>query len=134
MGRGRQAGTTRVNHCRVVRLKTRFYGVCNFCNSSVNFIIRHAPVCSQKQSWILLKNTISNISSQTHYVFIKNNHCFIRTDAALEITKDLSGYWYLLNVFRITPDHQETIFTVYLHGIDIVCLASKAPAYCHPIT
>lgn len=37
------------------------------------------------------------------FLLIKNGKCYERTDAALEIAKDLTGFWYLVDVFRILP-------------------------------
>jgi predicted DCC family thiol-disulfide oxidoreductase YuxK len=36
-------------------------------------------------------------------MLIKNGRCYLRTDAILEIAKDLSGYWYLFTIFKIIP-------------------------------
>lgn len=37
------------------------------------------------------------------FLLIKNNKAFVRTNAALEICKDLSGYWYLFLAIKILP-------------------------------
>jgi predicted DCC family thiol-disulfide oxidoreductase YuxK len=44
------------------------------------------------------------------FVLIKNGRAHVRSDAALEITKDLSGLWYLFNVFRIIPSPVRDFF------------------------
>jgi predicted DCC family thiol-disulfide oxidoreductase YuxK len=36
-------------------------------------------------------------------MLIKNGRCYLRTDAILEIAKDLSGFWYLFTIFKIIP-------------------------------
>ena len=37
------------------------------------------------------------------FLLIKNDQCFVFSGAALEIAKDLTGMWYLFNVFKIIP-------------------------------
>jgi len=34
---------------------------------------------------------------------LKNNRLYIKSEAALEIAKDLSGFWKYLSVFSILP-------------------------------
>jgi len=36
-------------------------------------------------------------------VLIKNDKCYIKSEAVFEIIKELSGFWYLFGVFRILP-------------------------------
>jgi predicted DCC family thiol-disulfide oxidoreductase YuxK len=36
-------------------------------------------------------------------LLIKDGEFYERTDAALEISKSLTGFWYLFNVFRVLP-------------------------------
>jgi len=87
-----------------------FDGVCKFCNNSVNFIIKRdhhnvflfAPMQSEAAQDLIAKYNVKDVGFDT-FLLIKNNKCFYRTDAALEITKDLSGYWYLFRVFKLLP-------------------------------
>lgn len=87
-----------------------FDGICNFCNDSVNFIIRHdpkkkfmfVPMQSKEAIRLIEKYQVQYVGSDT-ILLIKNEQPYIRTDAALEITKDLSGYWYLFNLMKILP-------------------------------
>lgn len=87
-----------------------FDGVCNFCNGAVNFIIERDPsgkfVFTPMQSGfaqeILRSHGIANVDVDT-ILLVKNGQAFIRSNAALEIARDLSGYWYLLNIFKIVP-------------------------------
>ena len=93
------------NQCIVI-----FDGVCNFCNSAVNFIIKRdpegifafTPMQSDLARELMEKHGIHNVGIDT-FLLIKNDNCFVFSTAALEITKDLSGYWYLFNVFRLLP-------------------------------
>ncbi len=51
---------------------------------------------------LMHKHEIHNVDVDT-FLLIKNDQCFVFSTAALEITKDLTGLWYLFNVFRIIP-------------------------------
>ena len=87
-----------------------FDGVCNFCNGAVNFIIKRDPagrfVFTPMQSPIgqgLVEKYGTDMVGLDTFLLVKDGHCYERTDAALEITKDLAGFWYLLRVMKILP-------------------------------
>jgi len=87
-----------------------FDGVCNFCNGSVNFIIQRdpdnkfafTPLQSDLSKELVQKHGIEEVGFDT-FLLIKNGQCYVRTDAALEIAKELTGFWYLCTVFKIIP-------------------------------
>jgi predicted DCC family thiol-disulfide oxidoreductase YuxK len=87
-----------------------FDGVCNLCNEAVNFIIKRdpqaifafAPMQSDFAKELMKKHQIANIGIDT-FLLIRDEECFVFSSAALEIAKDLTGYWKLLNFFRIVP-------------------------------
>ena len=87
-----------------------FDGVCNFCNGAVNFIIKRdhsnkfvfAPMQSPIAHKLINDFGADKVGFDT-FLLIKDGQCFYRTDAAFEITKDLSGYWYWFQVFRFLP-------------------------------
>lgn len=87
-----------------------FDGVCNFCNGAVNFIIKRdpegifafTPMQSDLARELMDKHKIHNVGIDT-FLLIKNDQCFVFSSAALEITKDLTGLWYIFNVFRLVP-------------------------------
>ena len=87
-----------------------FDGVCNFCNGAVNFIIKRdknnsfvfAPMQSPTAQELIAQYGIENIVGDS-FILIKNGHCYLRTDAALEVTKDLAGFWYLFRAFKLLP-------------------------------
>ena len=94
-----------------------FDGECNFCNGSVNFIIRRDPEsafsfspiqCSYAQE-LIKKFQISKVGIDT-FLLIKDGRCFSHSTAALEITKDLSGFWYLFGVFKLVPAPLRDVF------------------------
>ena len=87
-----------------------FDGVCNFCNSSVNFIIKHdkkdhfrfTPLQSEKGK-MLLQAFNENGKGLDSLVLIENNKLYKRSTASLKIAKQLSGPYFLLYVFIIIP-------------------------------
>jgi predicted DCC family thiol-disulfide oxidoreductase YuxK len=86
-----------------------FDGQCNLCNGAVQFIIRHDKknrfVFASLQSEVAKKllNEIQVPSSLETIVLIKGNKHFEKSDAALEIAKNLSGLWPLVYAFKIIP-------------------------------
>lgn len=87
-----------------------FDGVCNFCNSAVNFILKmdkaelfqFTPMQSNFAKTLVMEYEIPSKDFDT-ILLIKDNIIFAGSEAALEITKGLSGYWFLFVVFRILP-------------------------------
>lgn len=90
-----------------------FDGVCNFCNGAVNFIIARdpdrrflfAPLQTEPARELMDRYGVEQDGSAgtDTLVLIKHGRCYLRTDAVLEITRDLSGLWWLFNVFRVIP-------------------------------
>lgn len=87
-----------------------FDGVCNFCNGAVNFIIKRdsksifkfAPMQSEIAQELISRYQIYEVGYDT-FLLIKNDRCYLRTNAALEITKDLDGFWFMFRAFKIVP-------------------------------
>jgi len=87
-----------------------FDGICNFCNGAVNFIIKRdskaafkfAPMQSETAQELLLQHEVRIVGDDS-FILIKNGRCFVRTNAALEITKDLDGFWFIFRAFKIVP-------------------------------
>ncbi len=85
-------------------------GVCNFCNGSVNFIIKRDPDClfkftpmqSAYAQQLLAQYGVTNVGIDT-FLLIKNGEYYMWTDAAIEIAKELSGLWYLCKAFKFVP-------------------------------
>ena len=86
-----------------------FDGVCNLCSASVRFVIkrdkkrifRFASLQSEFAKKIILTKNI--INSVAIIVLLKDDKIFLRSDAALEITKELGGLWPSLYFFKIIP-------------------------------
>jgi predicted DCC family thiol-disulfide oxidoreductase YuxK len=86
-----------------------FDGVCNLCNSSVQFIIKRDPkgyfkfasLQSKFGQGILKQYGLDqDIDS---FVLIENNIPYLRSTAALRICKNLIGFWKFLSVFLLVP-------------------------------
>ena len=94
-----------------------FDGICNFCNGSVNFIIARdpegkfsfAPMQGESAQALMKQHGIENPDLDT-FLLIKDGKLYQRTDAALEITKDLTGYWKYFRIFLILPASLRDIF------------------------
>ncbi len=87
-----------------------FDGVCNFCNSSVNFIIerdtkdlfRFASLQSEKGQEYLLKFNLPIKESDT-IILIENDLFYTRSTAVLRIAKRLKGLWKVFYILIIIP-------------------------------
>ncbi len=85
-----------------------FDGVCNFCNSSINFIIKRdkkgyfkfAPLQSEIAQKLVGDKTKPMPES---VILIENGKTYDRSSAALRIAKKLDGLWPLLYIFIILP-------------------------------
>ncbi|MBE1553162.1 thiol-disulfide oxidoreductase DCC family protein [Sporosarcina limicola] len=86
-----------------------FDGECNFCNSSVQFIIKRDPVAhflfaslqSEKGQELTKKYKIpEDVDS---LVLIENGRAYTKSSAALRIAKKLDGLWHLLFPFILVP-------------------------------
>jgi predicted DCC family thiol-disulfide oxidoreductase YuxK len=87
-----------------------FDGVCNLCNHSVQFIIRHDPVGQFKFAALqspfgqeqLRKFGIPQ-EALNSVILISKDAAFQRSDAALEIARYLTGMWRGLYYFKVIP-------------------------------
>jgi len=87
-----------------------FDGVCNFCNTSVNFIIRHdkkdyfrfTPLQSEIGMKISEKYNLDSGNLKS-VILVDKGKIYTKTTAALRIAKQLSGLWPALYVFIIVP-------------------------------
>jgi predicted DCC family thiol-disulfide oxidoreductase YuxK len=86
-----------------------FDGVCNLCNSSVQFIINRDPHADFKfaslQSEIgqkLLRER-GYKTEMNSFVLIEDHKVYQKSTAALRVCMKLSGLWRFLTVFRVIP-------------------------------
>jgi predicted DCC family thiol-disulfide oxidoreductase YuxK len=87
-----------------------FDGVCNLCNGSVLFIIKRDPHSkfrfSSLQSELgtkLLTEFEFPQGELSSVLLIKDERLYQKSNAALEIAKQLSGLWPVLYIFKIVP-------------------------------
>jgi predicted DCC family thiol-disulfide oxidoreductase YuxK len=87
-----------------------FDGVCNLCNKSVQTVIKNDSknifVFAALQSNAgqeLLKKFNLPISSFNSFVLIQNNKVFLKSSAALQVARQLDGFFPLLYGFIIVP-------------------------------
>jgi len=87
-----------------------FDGVCNLCNSSVLFIIQRDP--KAKFRFASLQSDFGKVQMQrfglnhselNSVLLIKGETLYQKSNAALEIARNLTGGWPLLYVFKIVP-------------------------------
>lgn len=87
-----------------------FDGVCNLCSGSVQFILKRDPagkfrfasLQSEVGRQFLSKAGLSTSVLNT-LILIKGDIYFCKSDAALEIARQLSGLWPVLYVLRGIP-------------------------------
>ncbi|HUF02848.1 MAG TPA: thiol-disulfide oxidoreductase DCC family protein [Aridibacter sp.] len=87
-----------------------FDGVCNFCNSSVNFIIRRdkdgyfnfAPLQSEVAGELLADKDIDREETDS-VILIEDGEAFVYSTAALMIARKLDGNWPLLYALMVVP-------------------------------
>jgi predicted DCC family thiol-disulfide oxidoreductase YuxK len=87
-----------------------FDGVCNFCNSAVNFVIKRDKNSALKfttlQSSIahqMLANQNIPTNDLSSFVFIESKKIYTRSTAALRVCTYLTGLWPLMYGFIIVP-------------------------------
>ena len=87
-----------------------FDGVCNLCNASVQFVIRHDPQARFKFAALqsataekLLQNCAFDRASLDSVILVEDGRVYIESDAALRIARKLGGAWSLFAGFSIVP-------------------------------
>lgn len=87
-----------------------FDGVCNFCDSTVQWIIKRdtsknfyfASLQSEAGQELLRKHQIDTEQVDS-VVYVRNEKAYIKSTAALHILKDLGKVWSLLYVLIVLP-------------------------------
>ncbi|OLS38531.1 thiol-disulfide oxidoreductase DCC family protein [Bacillus sp. MRMR6] len=86
-----------------------FDGVCNLCNSSVQFIINRDPNAYFKFASLqseMGQKLLKECGYQTEmksFVLIEDHKVYIKSTAALRVCLKLSGAWSIFSVFRVIP-------------------------------
>ena len=87
-----------------------FDGVCNLCNSIVQFTIKRDPngrfkftSLQSESGQSLLKQFSLPTNDFGSFVFINGNKYFIKSSAGLHVLKELGGVWKVFYIFIIIP-------------------------------
>lgn len=87
-----------------------FDGLCNLCNSTVNFIIHRDKSCklqftpAQSQASIYLQKKYDiNLLDMETIVLIKNGVVYSKSDAVIQIAKYLDGRWKFISFIKFFP-------------------------------
>ena len=87
-----------------------FDGVCNLCNSAVNFLIdqdkqgrlKFASLQSEAGKAVLHRSGLPE-QDYDSFILVKNGQLFQKSEAVLEVVRLLGGGWSLLYIFKIIP-------------------------------
>jgi predicted DCC family thiol-disulfide oxidoreductase YuxK len=99
-----------------------FDGICNFCNASVQFIIKRDPQAhfrfaslqSEVGKKMLTKYRIpEDINS---FILIAGERYYTKSSAALRVCKHLKGFWKLFYVFILVPRPIRDCFYHFIAG------------------
>src|SRR5215213_3673186 len=105
-----------------------FDGVCNFCNSSVNFIIerdpagyfKFAPLQSEIGEKLLAENGVDKVETDS-VVLIEDGKVYTHSTAALRVARKLDGAWrwfyYFIFVPRFIRDAFYKLFAKYRYRL-----------------
>ena len=91
-----------------------FDGVCNFCNSAVQFIIKRDPKAyftfsalqneaGQKKLAEHVENPEALTADPNSFILLSNGKLYTKSTASLQVMKKLSGLWPILFIFIIIP-------------------------------
>jgi predicted DCC family thiol-disulfide oxidoreductase YuxK len=105
-----------------------FDGVCNFCNATVNTIIKydthnHFKFAAQQSEpgQRILREAGYKVESFNSVLLLKNNHVFTKTDAVIETCKLLTGLPRILILLKYVPkplrDFGYSIIAKYRYSI-----------------
>lgn len=88
-----------------------FDGVCNFCNSAVNFVLKRnrkanilfAPMQSEAGQKLLQQYHLP-VDDMSSFIFIDEGRPYKQSTAALKVCRYLRGLWPLCFGFIIVPE------------------------------
>lgn len=95
-----------------------FDGICNLCNGAVIKVIKNdkknvflfAPIQSETGQKIINHLGIDTSKTDSIILYEPNKAYYIKSAAALQIMKEFSGFWKLMQIFTILPDAFNNIF------------------------
>lgn len=86
-----------------------FDGECNFCDSSVRFIIKRDPqgyfkfAALQSEAGLELKEKYGISNHIDSFILIEDEIVYKFSDGALRVCKNLNGLWKYLYIFILVP-------------------------------
>ncbi|WP_291871177.1 thiol-disulfide oxidoreductase DCC family protein [Maribacter sp.] len=88
-----------------------FDGVCNLCNGAVQFVIKRdkkeqflfTPLQSETGKKLLKERGIDTIQIDSIILIEPNVVYFVKSDAALEIAKNLNSPWKIIHLLKVFP-------------------------------
>jgi predicted DCC family thiol-disulfide oxidoreductase YuxK len=88
-----------------------FDGVCNLCNSAVQFMIKHdqkdvfrfVALQSELGQQILKHIGVNPVNIDSIVLYEPGVAYYYKSSAAIEIARNLGGFWHFGTVFRIIP-------------------------------
>ncbi|ASZ12826.1 thiol-disulfide oxidoreductase DCC family protein [Chitinophaga pendula] len=87
-----------------------FDGVCNLCNNSVNFVIRHDRAdrfrfasLQSEAATLLAQQYQTSFESRSSFILIEEGKVYQRSTAALRVVRHLGFPYYCLYLFMILP-------------------------------
>ena len=102
-----QSEKSKINKDKAIVL---FDGICNFCSSSVLFIIKRDPkgyflfsALQTESGALIMKKYNIHSDKMDSIILIQNNKVFYRSDAALKIARKLKGGWKLFYAAIVIP-------------------------------
>ena len=107
-----------IQELRNTNLIILFDGVCNFCDQSVNFIIKrdtkdkflYAPLNSDA-GIEFIKTQSEKVKNTDSIILITNNKVYSKSTAAIKIVSKLKGLWFLMSLFYIVPSFiRDTVY------------------------
>ncbi|WP_299228096.1 thiol-disulfide oxidoreductase DCC family protein [uncultured Psychroserpens sp.] len=95
-----------------------FDGICNLCNSSIQYVIKHdkknqfmfAPLQSKIGEDIITRFDIDTTKTDSILLYSHNKGLYIKSTAALHIAKHLGFPRNLMSVFFIVPAFIRNLF------------------------
>ena len=99
-----------VDSKKTKKMTVLFDGVCNFCNASINFVIdrdkkgvfKFAALQSDIGQEILKKYGLKQTNFDS-IILEKEGKIYQKSDAALEIVRNMDGLWKVFYIFKIIP-------------------------------
>jgi predicted DCC family thiol-disulfide oxidoreductase YuxK len=100
-----------------------FDGVCNLCNALVAFVIRRDPLrqfrfasLQGKTGQLILAGLNFPATELNTMIYVRGDRYYLRSEAALEIFRRLTGPWRLMFVFKVVPVFIRDFFYGILAG------------------